>query len=64
MSAVSMPEPKLYHVWRRMRGTQTYIVQATSKAEARRLVLEGKAEAVDFNITGAESGMQIEEAGS
>jgi len=56
-----MAEPKVFHIWRQMRGTQVYAVTAGSKAEARRLVLEGKAEAVDFYVTGAESGMRIEE---
>jgi hypothetical protein len=55
-----MPEPKRYTIWRPMHGTQVYSVEATSKADAKRKVLAGEAEAVDYYVTSAEVGMRIE----
>jgi hypothetical protein len=52
-----------YTVYRRMTGTQAYVVDARSKADARRKVLAGDAEAVDFWITNASDTMLAYPAG-
>ena len=45
-----MAEPEEYIVEQRMVGTQTYIVHATSKAEAIRIVRAGDGDSVGFEI--------------
>jgi hypothetical protein len=49
-----MPEQRRYAVYVPLRGTQLYLVEASSAAEARRKVNEGSSEGVepiDSNVT-------------